>query len=75
MADTTVFFGAALIFEMNVSDRAFPFEETGIKGMSLNFELNESEKIVQEKTEIKGMTLTLKDFPFYAFMWTETRYL
>nr|WP_276898516.1 hypothetical protein [Pedobacter kyonggii] len=75
MADVTQFFGASIIFEMNNSDRLFPFEATGIKGMSLVLELTDAEKIVQETTQINGMSITFKDFPLYAFLWTETRFL
>jgi hypothetical protein len=75
MDELTRFLGASLIFEMTISDRQFPMEETGIKGMAVVLELTEAEKIVQETTQINGMSITFKDFPLYAFQWTETRYL
>jgi hypothetical protein len=66
---------AALIYELSDGERDFKIEQTTIKGMSIIFDLNEAEKVVQETTEIKGMSITLADFPYYAFQWTETRYL
>ncbi|WP_025142754.1 hypothetical protein [Pedobacter jeongneungensis] len=75
MEEVTQFFGAALIFEQDYLERSFPMETTKIEGMALIYELNDAEKIVQETTQINGMSITFKDFPLYAFQWTETRFL
>ncbi|MGN7988656.1 hypothetical protein ACTJKC_15010 [Pedobacter sp. 22226] len=67
--------GSSILFEVSDGERNFEIEQTSVQGMSMIFELNNEEKIVQETTEIKGMSITLADFPYYAFQWTETRYL
>lgn len=49
-------------------------DETEIFGFSLQMELNEEEKIVQENTQILGFSLELRDFPFYAFEVSESQW-
>lgn len=67
------FKGGSLQFEENEADRTFELELTELKGMALELELTEEEKIVQETTIIKGMSLELIDFPFYSFVINELR--
>lgn len=74
VTELTELYGGALMFEQTIEDRAFPFEETGIKGMAIVFELNEAEKIVQEVTRLTGMSITLEDYPFYTYVITQRRF-
>lgn len=67
--------GGDVVFEENSIDKPTPFPETTIlHGFTIEFELNNSEKIVQDKTIINGFTIELEDYPFYAFQIIETRY-
>lgn len=74
VTELTELYGTSLVFEQTIEDRAFPFEETGIEGMAIVFELNEAEKIVQEVTRLTGMSITLLDYPFYSYVINEERF-
>lgn len=74
ITELTELYATGILFEQSNEDKSFPFEETGIKGMSVNYELTAEEKNVQEVTELKGMSLTLLDYPFYTYFINETRF-
>jgi GDSL-like Lipase/Acylhydrolase family len=68
------FRGGSIEFLLNPEEQVTDDGPTVLKGMAIEFDLNEAEKIVQEVTEIKGMALELIDYPFYSFMITEQRF-
>lgn len=64
----------AVEFETVMELPKFEGEGIEIKGMSLEFELNEAEKITpQAPTTLMGASIELIDYPYYAFQITETR--
>jgi hypothetical protein len=65
--------GSAIEYLQNSEDLAFLNSITAIAGMSIEFALNESEKVVNDTTQILGMSIELIDYPFYSFSITETR--
>jgi hypothetical protein len=50
----------------------FP-ESTLLKGMAVEFVMNEEEQVVHEVTKITGFAVELIDYPFFSFAITETR--
>ncbi|MDN5288967.1 MAG: hypothetical protein JWR38_5241 [Mucilaginibacter sp.] len=66
--------GGALEQVENGTDLPAVFaENTLLKGMAIEFVMNEEEKIVHEVTRITGFSLELIDYPFFSFAITETR--
>lgn len=74
VTELTELSGFSVLFEQNLEDRIFPIEKTSIAGMTLQFELNEAEKIVHEVTNLKGMSLTFLDPPSNTCFINETRF-
>jgi len=66
--------GGAIELEPTKEFPKFEDEKIEIKGIALEFELNEAEKIAADSpTIIMGASIELTDYPYYAFQITETR--
>lgn len=66
-------FGNRISFKENSIDQPVNTDITMLNGFSIEFDLNDAEKIVNEVTTLKGFGIELLDYPFYAFEITETR--
>lgn len=67
--------GSGLVFKENLVDKPISFPDiTMLNGFSIEFELNNNEKIVQDITIINGFSIELENYPFYAFQIVETRF-
>lgn len=65
--------GASIEYLEVVIDQPIYTEVTTFKGFAVEYELNDSEKAVQETTRLTGFGLEFVDYPFYSFEITETR--
>jgi hypothetical protein len=73
VTELTEFKGFSVEYTPDGNDILTYPENIAITGLSIEFSLNENEKIVLEKTEIRGFSLELVDYPFFAFAVIETR--
>lgn len=67
-----LFGGAIEYVETSIDNSSFA-DNTLLKGMAVEFALNDAEKIVNEVTKIQGFAIELIDYPFYSFEIMETR--
>jgi hypothetical protein len=58
--------------ETSIDNTSFA-DKTLLKGMSVEFALNDAEKVKSEVTKIKGFSIEVIDYPFYSFEIIETR--
>ncbi|QHS56057.1 hypothetical protein GWR56_11125 [Mucilaginibacter sp. 14171R-50] len=65
--------GLALEYFEIRSDQPNYNESTIFKGFSLEYDLNEAEKTVNETTKIQSCAIELTDYPFFALSITEKR--
>lgn len=72
--EVTKYLGFSLEIRPNSIDLPTIFPEiTVLSGFAIEFNLNKSEQITQEVTQISGFTIELVDYPFYGFEIIETR--
>ena len=64
----------ALLFKQTYDGILFPAETTVLSGMAIQFKLTDAERIVNEATQLKGMSILFKDYPFYTHFINETRF-
>jgi len=65
--------GAAVVYSIDsVDDPVYP-DTLSLNAMSLEMELTEGEKIINETTAIRGFAVELIDYPFYCFDVIEVR--
>lgn len=67
------FAGSGVVFIQDGNDNPLFSDVTLLKGMAIEFALNDAEKIVNEVTKIQGFALELIDYPFYSFAVVEIR--
>ncbi len=65
--------GAGVELQENGADLPAFTDKTVLNGFSIEFSLNNEEKIVNEITQINGFSIEFIDFPFYSFEIIETR--